>query len=330
MKFSTLLIIFACLTPLGSSAQSVDYSYMTDRRFSNPEDLLGYDFRPIAMEIPNRIERELSAGDYSFGITDRYLYVEGDDIRGVYNLTSINTTEYGFLLSTVNARDARLTGHLKVILNRYGEAEALVFRLSPDDPEIIFFIPDLSRVRRDRERDYFTDRGELVLADPDSLWGERIIPLIRIHLDQDGVQERLTGVDSTWIEFEEVITFEEKVRKRKVKEDEDLSLIEADSIALTPDSSQVELFTYIEIRTKILRVRSIIQYDDGGAEDKTWTYTIKKIVERIDETARQGQDRYEWVITLDEMREPALLYFDHLRAVTRLEFNGKNYLVRGY
>lgn len=330
MKISTLLLTLAVTFPLFVSAQSVDYSYMTDRRFSDPEDLWGYDFRPIAMEIPGRVEKEIDAGEYSFGITDRYLYVEGENIRGVYNLTSINTTEYGFVLATVNARDARLTGHLKVIINRYGEAEALVFRLSPDDPEIIFFIPDLPRTRRDREREYFTDRGELMLADPDSLWGQRIIPLMRIHLDQEGVQERLTGVDSTWVEFEEVITYEEKVRKRKVKEDEDLTLIEADSIALSPDSSQVELFTYIEIRTKKLQVRSIIKYDDGGAEDKTWTYTIKKVVERIDETARQGQDRYEWVITLDELREPALLYFDHLRAVTRIEINGKNYLVRGY
>ncbi|MCB0706097.1 MAG: hypothetical protein KDC34_12330, partial [Saprospiraceae bacterium] len=187
------LLYFLLFIPMLGFGQRVDYTYMSDRRFGTTEDLLGYDFKPYAVEVPGKMEMEFSAGDYSFGITDRYLYVEGEDIRGVYNLNAINTTEYGFLLVTMNARDARLQGHLKVILNKYGEAEAVVFRKSPDDPEMIFFIPQLSTTKRNLERAYFTDRGELEIPDPDSLWGARIIPIMRIHKDKEGVQERLQG-----------------------------------------------------------------------------------------------------------------------------------------
>lgn len=325
-----MLLYLLLLIPMLSFGQRVDYSYISDRRFGTTEDLIGYDFRPNAVEVPGRMEMDFSAGEYSFGVTQRHLYVEGEDIRGVYNLNAINTTEYGFLLVTMNARDARLQGHLKVILNRYAEAEAVVFRRSPDDPEMIFFLPEVPKVRRDRERDHFTDRGEIILSSPDSLWGVRVVPMMRIHEDNDGVQERLQGVDSTWIEFQEVITYEEKIKKRKLKKGEDLTLIEGDSIALNADTSAVEIFTYEEIRTKIMSIRSFVKYDDGGVEDKTWTYTIKKLEELQDTNARPGEDRYEWKIDFDESNEVAKLYFDHLRAITRLEFDGKNYLVRGY
>ncbi|MBR9919858.1 MAG: DUF5309 domain-containing protein [Bacteroidetes bacterium] len=327
MKY--LLYLFMLLPSL-CVGQRVDYSYISDRRFGDPDDLLGYDFRPDAVEIPGKLEKEFSAGDYSFGITNRYLYVEGDDIRGVYNLNAINSTEYGFLLVTMNARDARLQGHLKVILNRYAEAEAVVFRRSPDDPEMIFFLPQLSKTRWDREQGYFTDRGEMEVPDPDSLWGKRVIPLMRIHHDQEGVQERLQGVDSTWVEFEEIITWEEDIKTKKLKDPEDLLKIEGDSIAINEDTTQVEIFNYTEIRTKVMTVRSILWFDDGGVEDTSETYTIKKLEELQNPNASPGEDRYEWIISFDEVKAEASLFFDHLRTVTRLDFNGKSYLVRGY
>ena len=310
------LIVFCLLLliPMWTSAQR-DYTYATDRSFYDVEVLLGYDFRPYRMEVPDGMERTMRPGEYSFGVTRSHLYVEGPEIQGVYQISSISPTEYGYILNTINARDARLSGHLKVVLNKWSLVEALVFRRSPDDPEMIFFLANIPDELRDRERAYFTDWDEQVLPDPDSLWGKTIQPFFRIH-QESGIQERLQIADSTQISFIEEILIEEKTKQ--VPSSDSLDVADSTIVVKTK-----------EIHNYYVDVRSILSYDDGSKEDKTERYPIKKVVAREFKTPRLNEERYEWTFTTTKGK-PLLLYLNGRRAAASMEIDGKLYQVRGY
>ncbi len=311
MKPITVLALLAL--PLLALAQR-DYTYVSDRNFFDVENLLGYDFRPYEVEVPDRMERTIRPGEYSFGITRQHLYVEGAEIKGVYQVNTISPTEYGYILNTINARDARLSGHLKVILNKYSQAEAVVFRRSPNDPEMIFYLAVIPDKLRKEEGAFFTDWDELLLQHPDSLWGKKMAPFFRIHTD-NGVQERLQMSDSTFISFEEIITIEEKTK-----------MIEAaDSLS----SDTVIVVKSKEIREYFAVVRSILQYDDGTKKDLTTRYPIRKIVEKEFKTPTINEERYLWECATDK-GDPIFIYLNGRRAAAAVKIEGKKYEVRGY
>jgi len=194
-----------------------DFTYISDRKFFFPDQLIGYDFRPNYMEIPHETEEELSPGEYSFGISRSNLYVDGGDIKGVYSVNNINPTEYGYKLMLMNARDPTVQGHLKVIVNQRAQVEALVFKRSTKDVEMIFFQAPISEKLYKQEKEYFTDKADFAMEEQDSIWGKKVYPFLRIHRDEGGVQERLQMSDSTSIEFVEKITIIEKKKKKRKK-----------------------------------------------------------------------------------------------------------------
>lgn len=205
---------------LGSFTAAIaqeDFTYISDRKFFLPDNLIGYDFRPNFMEIPNETEEELSPGEYSFGISNSNLYVDGGEIKGVYSVNNINPTEYGYKLMLMNARDPTIQGHLKVIVNRRAQVEALVFKKSKKDKEMIFFLAPIPEELYNQEKAYFTDKNEIEMLEQDSIWGMTIHPFMRIHFDEGGVQERLQMSDSTSIEFVEKVTIIEKKKKKRKK-----------------------------------------------------------------------------------------------------------------
>ena len=62
-----LFIIFLAFSFIAIGQE--DYSYISDRKFKDPTDLVGYDFVPGIMEIKGSSQEELSPGEYSFGVT---------------------------------------------------------------------------------------------------------------------------------------------------------------------------------------------------------------------------------------------------------------------
>ena len=122
----------------------------------------------------------------------------------------------------MNARDPTIQGHLKVILNKRAQVDALVFKRSNKEAEIIFFNAQMPDQLWNRELDYFTSKYDYEVVETDSLWGEKFYPFMRIHQDEGGIQERLQMSDSTSIEFIEKITIvEKKKKKKKSKKDDD-------------------------------------------------------------------------------------------------------------
>jgi hypothetical protein len=348
----TNFILFAVLFSTIVKAQD-NFTYISDRKFYGPEDLIGYDFRPEYMEIPNETETKLSPGAYSFGISRNNLYVNGDGIKGVYSVNNINPTEYGFKLLLMNARDPTLQGHLKVVLTRYGQVEALVFKRSTKDKEIIFYQAQMADELWETEKAFFTYKYDYHVSNPDSLWGEKFYPFLRIHQDQGGVQERLQMDDSTSIEFVERITVVEKKKKKKgrKKDKEEIEetvvenleglVIESDAGAMPPieavendtlsEEEQLEVVKVKIVKEYFVIVRSILTYDDGTIEDKTWEIEVKnKFTEYQRETVGPNLEPFELVLSGNKKGEGASIFLTKKRTISSINVLGKKFLMRGH
>ncbi len=325
MMLKITLTLFSCLLILGINAQAF-FSYSSDRKFSDPTELLGYDFKPSVIEIPGQSKEKINPGEYSFGITMNNLYVKGKDIEGVYNINNINTTDYGFKLLLINARDARLQGHLKVILNRKKQVDALVFRRSTKEEEIIFFLPLLTEELAKQETQFFTDRNELEVKYPDSIWGTQFRPFLKIH-NNKGVQQRLQRRDSTSISFEMREKIIEKEIKKKSKHKEE---VRTDTIAGTPDTLAEETETKIKIiRSYHVVVKQILSFDDGTRETKIDEYEIKKVKERMDELAGPTEEKYQIGFSATN-GENLFLYLTGRRQISSFELENALFLARGH
>ena len=318
-----------------SSITAQDYSYVSDRIFDGPESFFGYDFKPSVMEIPNESKDEIDPGDYSFGVTSRNLYVEGENIGGVYSMNNIGPTEYGYKIATMNTRDARIQGHLKIILNRRGQVNALIFRRSQKDPEIIFTLPEVDEDMNEAETEYFTDLREMEIENADSIWGTTIYPFLRIH-QQSSIQERLFDYDSTFVNFEEVIKIEEKTKKVKQPKKKKSKKLNVEELEDTDIEEVVEGMPKdsVDIKLKItktyfLNVKELIRYQDDTEKIEFQRYEITKVNEREDETAKGNDERFQIEYTTKK-GIPVFLYLNENRQVSSVEVGDKLYLMRGF
>lgn len=352
----------------GAIAQE-HYTYISDRKFFASDDLIGYDFRPYAMEIPNQTEKELSPGEYSFGISRSNLFVDGKDLKGVYSVNNINPTEYGYKLVLMNARDPTIQGHLKVILNNKAQVEALVFKRSNKEAEIIFFLAPITEKLFDKEVAYFTDKYDLLMEDQDSIWGTKIFPFLRIHKDEGGVQERLQMADSTSIEFVEKITIIEKKKKnRKRKKDEEeireevLTEVEseteeeemeiteieaeeeivADPGAFPPIEATTSMEEALEeeqeevVKVKIVKeyfiiVRNILTFEDGKKEDISTEIPIKNKFTLFETQSNGDPNHAPYELEISAIKgKPITMQLTKNKTISSINIEGKTYLMRGH
>ncbi len=219
--FLAHVLLFVVISATGSiSAQqkAEHYTYLTDKKFKKTNDLKGFEFLPDVMEIPGKDKKDIEPGAFKFGIAGENLMVKGGDIGGIYNINNINTTDYGFKLALMNARDPGMQGHLKVILLNKKFVDALVFKKSNDSPEIIFFLPEIPEEKRLKEKEYFTDRSEIVLEFADEVWGLELLPFYRVLSPRKKFQ-RIQMSDGVKVEFIETETIIEKTKKGPKKKD---------------------------------------------------------------------------------------------------------------
>lgn len=298
MKIKGLLILML----LAFCAKAQHFTYITDRVFLQPYDLVGYTFVPNKLEIPDKEDPdnneiiELDLSDYKFSVTPSYLYIKGEEIEGEYSIVSINTTAYGYILSTMNAQDPSKQGHLKLILNKKKQAEGFIFKKSRKSPEIVFHIAAVDEATAAAEAAYFTN-----IANPpvtaDIVYGRDIVPFIVIGAEQS----RLRIEDSISIEIRSDTTQIQK--KKKVK-------------------TVIEEFIRFNYRDK----------DKFGVmESVTEDYPIKKIKE-LRNTEDDGSP-YEYLIefTVKNLKSKKIrLYLNQKRAISMIEIGDNQFLVQGY
>jgi len=82
------------------------------------------------------------------------------------------------------------------------------------------------------------------------------------------------------------------------------------------------------VKEYFINLRSILTYEDGGSEDKKWSYQVKKVVEREDKNAGPEEERYQMEFTLKK-GGPIYLYLTGERTISAIEIDGKKYLMRG-
>ncbi len=298
MKIKALLILML----LAFCAKAQHFTYITDRVFLQPYDLIGYTFVPYKLEIPDKEDPdnneilELEINDYKFSITPSYLYIKGEDIEGEYSIVSINTTEYGYILSTMNAQDPSKQGHLKLVLNKKKQAQGLIFKKSRKSLELVFHITEVDEATAQAEAAYFTNMENPPITS-DIVFGRNIVPFIVIGEEQS----RLRIEDSISIEIRSDTVQIQKKKKVKTK---------------------IQEFIRFKYRDK----------DKFGVMQAfTEDYPIKKIKE-LRNTEDDGSP-YEYLIefTVQNLKSKKIrLYLNQKRAISMIEIGENQFLVQGY
>ena len=326
MKFYIyLFLLFAGTSLFGQKS----YSYITDRKFADSEDLLGYNFRPSMKEIKDVSKTNINPGDVAFGVTQNNLYVEGEGVQGVYNLNNINPTEYGFKLLFMNARDATIQGHLKVILNKNKFVQAVVFQRTNKEKEIIYYLPEVPKDLHEKEKKYFTDKNELNFIHQDSIYGKSIRPFFIMH-QAARTQERLEMKDSCVIFFTEKITIIDKTKKKdkaSILKDSLENLKNNPTGAVMPpkpiDKKNIKI-----IKDHFVTIRQIAKYENGAMEDKSIEYTIKNSSIKEDKSVDVEGDRF--LLLLETNKGEIQIFLNANKMVNSVDAFGKTYLTRGY
>ena len=240
-------LVFCFVSILCLQAQPKDYyTYLTDKRFKNAEELFGYTFVPSLMEIPEPGQTQageqtkIAAGSYKFGVTRGNLFVKGEGIDGVHNINQINTTDYGYQLVLMNARDPKQQGHLKIIMLK-NFVDALVFKANTNDTEIVFLLPEIDKGLNDSEKNYFTDKTEEEMEFEEDIWGKELKPFFKTVMPKRSYQ-RLRKSDDVRISFVETEKIIEKGKKNK----NDVILAVSEPVAPVPAIKESEPEPVIE------------------------------------------------------------------------------------
>jgi hypothetical protein len=295
------LIICLFLGIVGK-AQEKQFTFVSDRKFTTSSDLLGYTFIPAFIVYPDKNDIEhspevdLGIGEFSFSISPSYLYIEGQDIEGVYSINSINPTEYGFIIATMNARNPMIQGHLKITLNNKSQVEALIFKKSTDTKEVVYKLAEIPEYLEKSEADYFTNKDSGLIT-INNIWNQNFRPFIRISEQQ----QRLRVEDSTVI----AITLDTiKIQKKK--------------------KEIIEIERFITI--------SYEGFDDDGNRKKyEQKYGVKNLKERMSREDNATYDKYLIEVEVKGLPEKYIyFYLNQKRAVSIIELGPNRFMIRGY
>lgn len=295
-------LIFCLFLAAVGKAQEKQFTFVSDRKFTMSSDLLGYTFIPAFIvypdknDIENSPEVDLGIGEVSFGISPSYLYIEGQDIEGVYSINSINPTEYGFIIATMNARNPTIQGHLKITLNNSNQVMALIFKKSTDTEEIVYKLAEIPEYLEELEAGYFTNKDNAPVT-TDVIWNREFRPFIRIGEQQ----QRLRIEDSTVI----TVTLDTiKIQKKK--------------------KEIIKIDRFITI--------SYEGFDDNGNRKKyEQKYEVKNLKERVSREANATYDKYLIEVEVKGLPEKYIyFYLNQKRAVSAIELGPNRFLIRGY
>lgn len=296
VSFLTLLIVFSI------TLQAQHYTYISDRSFEASTDLLGYTFVPAFIVYPDEYDKEnseeisIGVDDFSFGITQSYLYIVGNEIEGVYSINSINPTNYGYIISTMNARNPTVQGHLKIVLDDKNRANGLIFKKSTTTEEMIFKMAEIPSEIKEKESAFFTNIIHPEIT-TDAIWNRTFYPFFRIGEKQ----QRLRIQDSVKISIETdtIIT----IKKKKEKVD-------------------IQRFITISYRG----------FDNNENRiNFNQRYEVKGLKERESRDPNATNDRYLIEAEVKGLPEKYIyFYLNNKRAISRIELGPNQFLIRGY
>lgn len=322
LKKATLWTAIGCFfTPLSTPSLKAQnaYSYVSDRSFKQITDIIGWQFVPSQEEVRGNYKNSLKAGDITFGITMNNLYVTGKNIQGVYSINNMIPTNFGFQLQLMNANNPTLQGHLKIALDNNRCAYGLLFKRSPKEPEILFELPDIPKQVEERDKEYFSDKGEVIIPHIDSLWTKSFRPFYSFN-SENRIQRRLQSIDDVYFTFSMKTTI---IDKSKKKDKDKPPTAAADTVKTDPSKIKIvkEYFVKVHFKNKL---------QNNEIEEKTQDYTIEKFEWREDNRApAAAPDRFQITFKIKGGSEMAL-YMDGNKAISFIDLDGFRYAVRGF
>jgi hypothetical protein len=156
--------IFLFLLFVSVSFSQTEYTYVTDTKFLNSDELLGYVFMPNEIQTsfePGDKPQKIGIGKVKFRLTMGYLYVTQGEEELSYNTNSINPEKYGFKVDLMNARNPSEQGHLKIILNDLKQVDALIFKKNRQSKEVTYYQAMIREETSLRDQKYFTDKTDI-------------------------------------------------------------------------------------------------------------------------------------------------------------------------
>ncbi len=313
-----------CLSPLSTTVLQAQnaYSYVSDRSFKQITDIIGWQFVPSQEEIKGNYKRNLNAGEVTFGVTMNNLYVTGKNIQGVYSINNMVPTNFGFQLQLMNANNPTLQGHLKIALDNNRQAYGLLFKRSPKEPEMLFELPDIPKQVEDREKEYFSDKNEVIVPHVDSLWTKTFRPFYSFN-GESRIQRRLQTSDDVFFTFSMKTTIIDK-NKKKDKDPTTVAATAADTVK-TSDPSKIKI-----VKEYFLKVHFKNKLQNNEIEEKTVDYTFEKFDWKEDSRApANAPDRFRIVLKPKSGSEIAI-YLNVNKAISFIDLEGFRYAVRGF
>jgi len=208
MKLTKNLLPLFLLFGLTATAQKAEYTYVTDKAFSQPAELYGYTLLPNEWENPSGDHGKIVQGEVSFGIFRGYLVVKGIEEAGSYSISRMAKEGKNLIrITTLDPADPSKQGSLKVILDDKKNIDAYIFRASQNHDEIIYYQAGRSAQEKLKNETYFTDKNELIIEDDMQIWGNTIRPFF--ELNRKG-SYRIYASDNVSIEFVEEIEIKEQ------------------------------------------------------------------------------------------------------------------------
>lgn len=287
-----LLVGFTCFyTFLSGQSQ---YSFVSDRQFKSPADLIGYSFCPNEIGYSDGSKMDLDRGEICLSVGTNYLTITGDEFGGAYSINAIKAESYGYFMALVDAQDPSKQGELKFHLNKYRGLDVMVFKASDKGEQIVFFQALMSESRWNKETNYFTDKNEYELATPDEIWGDTIRPF---HQLGGGKQYRIQMKDSIAWSFR----------------------------VDTVDAGKKQKLRYLA------RFQMLIVDENEESSMYSEEYEIKNIQLRQSKDPRDADRRYQ--VEYQSKSAPGgaiLLYLNDKKKLSMIEMGDRRFLIRGY
>ncbi len=214
MNLKTKILVLFLLVAFALQAQpKIHYSYVSDRKFTQPNELYGYTLSPNEWEDANGRKGKLYPGEVQFSIVRGYLKVKGGQAEGLYGINRIEQESKRIIrVSLLDAKDPANQGSLKVILDDNSYIDAYIFRRSRNSDEIIYYQKGLTARQKDFNKEFFTDENELVLAEDSDLWGKTIRPFFVLTRSSCN---RIYPADSVSFRFIEDVVVKTKPEKEE-------------------------------------------------------------------------------------------------------------------
>lgn len=209
MKLTKNLLPLFLLFGLTATAQNkAEYTYVTDKAFSQPSELYTYILMPNEWENPSGDHGKIAPGEVSFGIFRGYIIAKGIKEAGSYSISRMTKEGKRVIrITTLDPTDPSKQGSLKIILDDNQHIDAYIFRPSQNHDETIYYQAGRSAQEKLKNETYFTDKNELIIEDDMQIWGSTIHPFFELNRAGSG---RIYASDNVSFEFIEEIEIKEQ------------------------------------------------------------------------------------------------------------------------